>query len=169
MVLDILVAALLACTIGYAFLLNRRLLELRKDKEKLERLAESFSDATQRAEQSVAKLRVAAEDVVNELRQGISDAEVLKGDLDLLLERGETTADKLENGVRGASNKGSVETRSEANSMKRPMRQAVPGGVEPGEGLREAVSQTLEQQLAGPSASRSAAARDLMDALRAAR
>ena len=100
MALDILVAVLLACTIGYAFLLNRRLAELKRDKTHLEQLAASFNDATARAEESVAKLRVDTDDVVQNLRSGISEAETLRDDLKFLVERGETTADRLEEGLR---------------------------------------------------------------------
>lgn len=100
MALDVLVAVLLACTIGYAFLLNRRLAELKRDKTHLEQLAASFNDATARAEESVAKLRVATNDVVQNLRSGISEAETLRDDLKFLVERGETTADRLEEGLR---------------------------------------------------------------------
>ncbi len=74
MALDILIALLLACTIGYAFVLNRRLSELKRDKTHLERLAASFNDATARAEEAVAKLRVATDDVVQTLQNGISEA-----------------------------------------------------------------------------------------------
>lgn len=165
MVLDILVAVLLACTIGYAFLLNRRLLDLKKDKAKLEGLAKSFNDATQRAEQSVAKLRVAAAEVVDELRQGISDAEVLHGDLELLLKRGEDAADNLESAVRNATGK----ARASSLPSTRPASQAMKTGVEPGEGLRSRPRPEDGQQFMDPSASHSEAARELMDALRAAR
>ncbi|MDA0239033.1 MAG: DUF6468 domain-containing protein [Proteobacteria bacterium] len=165
MVLDILVAVLMACTIGYAFLLNRRLLDLKKDKKKLEGLAKSFNDATQRAEQSVAKLRVAAADVVDELRKGISDAEALHGDLELLLERGDAAADTLENAVRGATSK----ARSSSLPSARPASQPVKMGVEPGEGLPSRSRPADGQQFVDPSASHSEAARELMDALRAAR
>ncbi|GEM_PF-1794802 len=102
LVVEIVVAALLACTIVYAFVLNRRLTELRKDKAQLERLAVSFNHATQRAETSVHKLKTTADEAVQSMQTCISEALDLREDLQYLLERGEATADQLENSIRNA-------------------------------------------------------------------
>lgn len=100
--LEIIVAILLACTIIYAFVLNRRLSELRKDKARLERLATSFNDATERAEAAVLRLKSAADDSIRTMQHCISEGQGLRDDLQFLLESGETTADKLEQGIRSA-------------------------------------------------------------------
>ena len=57
LVLDILLALLLAVTIGYAIILNKRLEALRSDKDELRRLAGDFAETTKSAEIGISELR----------------------------------------------------------------------------------------------------------------
>lgn len=98
LILDIVVAVLLVVTICYAVMLNRRLAKLRRDKEELNALARTFGDATVRADDAIGKLRATA----STLEQRITKAEQLRDDLVFLVERGGTTADRLEQLVRQA-------------------------------------------------------------------
>ncbi len=98
--LDIFLMLLLAVAIGYGFVLNRRIGELRQDQQKLEKLAISFDNATIRAEDGVAKLRAATEDSVRSLQQSLTNGGELSDDLKFLIRRGEDLADKLEQSVR---------------------------------------------------------------------
>ena len=98
--LDIFLIVLLVLAIGYGFVLNRRIVALRRDQKDLDKLAASFNAATVRAEAGVAQLRSATENSVRSLQQSINKAETIIGDLDYLLERGERTADRLEGAVR---------------------------------------------------------------------
>ncbi len=63
LVLDVMVAALLAVTIIYAWILNQRLNQLRRNRDDLAKVVSSFNDATARAEAGIPKLRKAAEEV----------------------------------------------------------------------------------------------------------
>lgn len=96
LILDIFVAALLVVTIAYAVTLNKRLGTLRRDKEELQKLALSFGDATVRAEESTGQLRA----TIDVLQEQIKKAEALRQDLVFLVERGNGTADTLEELVR---------------------------------------------------------------------
>ena len=101
LILDIFVAGLLVVMIGYAFTLNKRLGTLRRDKEELQKLALSFDDSTSRAEESTVQLRA----TIDVLQERIKQAESLRGDLVFLVERGDGTADTLEELVRTARDK----------------------------------------------------------------
>ena len=96
LILDLLVAALLAVTIGFAVVLNKRLGKLRQDKEALEKLAATFGESTLRAEEGVETLRQTTE----VLQERLEKAQALKDDLAFLIERGDRAADNLENLIR---------------------------------------------------------------------
>jgi hypothetical protein len=104
---------LLVMAIGYGFVLNKKITALRHDQKDLEKLAMSFSKATQRAEQGVAQLRAATQGSVTELQGIMTRAESVRRDLEFLIDRGTGTADKLERSVRTAERGGEkVETRN---------------------------------------------------------
>ena len=96
--LDITFAVLLIVTIGYAIVLNRKLGSLQKHKDDLERLAMTFSQSTARADDSIQNLKRTTENLQNK----IDKAQGLRDDLSFLVDRGSMTADRLEEGVRGA-------------------------------------------------------------------
>ena len=104
LILDIVIAVLLVATIAYAFLLNRRLAGLRRDKRELESLAATFGQATIRAEESIAKLKF----TVSTLNDRVDRAEALRDDLAFLVDRGSRAADQLEEAIRRARKAGAV-------------------------------------------------------------
>ena len=99
--LNIIIAVLLVFTIGYCSILYKRLSDLRRDRNELEKLAATFNEATERAEASILKLHSATETIVASLQNGITEASGKIDDLKYLVERGEATADLLEGAVRG--------------------------------------------------------------------
>ena len=101
LILDMFVAVLLIVMIGYAVTLNKRLGTLRRDKEELQKLALNFGDATVRAEESTVQLRA----TIDVLQEQIKRAESLREDLVFLVDRGNGTADTLEELVRTARDK----------------------------------------------------------------
>jgi hypothetical protein len=101
LILDMFVAVLLIVMIGYAFALNKRLGTLRRDKKELQKLALSFGDATVRAEESTVELRA----TIDVLQEQIKRAESLREDLVFLVDRGNGTADTLEELVRTVRDK----------------------------------------------------------------
>tara|TARA_Y100001960_G_C14728363_1_gene856116 strand:- start:1129 stop:1626 length:498 start_codon:yes stop_codon:yes gene_type:complete len=117
LVLDILLALLLAVTIGYAIILNKRLEALRSDKDELRRLAGDFAETTKSAEIGISELR-SKSDILD---GSIKRAESLRDDLVFLMERGNSTADRLENVLRDLReekpNASTVSNVTKANSV----------------------------------------------------
>jgi hypothetical protein len=150
-ILDVLVAVLLAVTIAYAMVLNRRLGGLRRDKTQLELMAGNFTEATLRADESVGRLK----DVGDSLRRNVEKAQALHDDLTFLIDRGEIAADRLEDIVRVA--------RKEGGLTGRPEKTAGPIAEEAPEIKDEAGR--MEPQ----APARSEAERELLKALQAAR
>lgn len=98
LILDILVAGLLVVTIAYAMVLNSKLGNLRRDRAELETLANSFKDATTRADDSIGKLK----NMADHLQEIVNKAQSLHDDLRFLIDRGDSAADQLEETVRTA-------------------------------------------------------------------
>jgi Domain of unknown function (DUF6468) len=97
---DLVVAILLIVTIAYSVVLNRRLAVLRGDKAELRALVESLAQATASAGAGIATLKVAAENVGQELDARRATTESLRDDLTYLIERANSAADRLENSIR---------------------------------------------------------------------
>lgn len=96
--LDLLMAALLAACIVTTIVLDRRLRGLRGDSAQLQQLTHDFREATDRADHGVTGLKVSAQ----VLQERIDAARSLADDLQFLLERGGSLADRLEADVRAA-------------------------------------------------------------------
>ena len=92
---DGLLIVLLAATLAFAVQLNRKLGAIRADQGEFGRLAASFAEAAARAEDSVARLKIAAGAGQDEIER----ADRLADDLRYLLERGTSLADRLETAV----------------------------------------------------------------------
>jgi len=107
--LDIVLAVLLVATIGYAMVLNRKLGNLRRHKEELESLAATFSNSTTRAKDSISHLK----NSTAELQADTAKAASLRDDLKFLIDRGTSTADRLEAAVR--------KSRGESDPSSRPV------------------------------------------------
>ncbi len=99
--LDIIVALLLAATIFYSVVLNRRLSALRSHRAELEALIIAFNDSCTRAEAGVRSLRTATEEAAR-LQQYLQRSQSIRDDLAFLVDRGAPLADRLEGGVRTA-------------------------------------------------------------------
>ncbi len=102
LVLDVMVAALLAVTIVYAWILNQRLSQLRRNRDDLAKVVSSFNDATARAEAGIPKLRKAAEESGQALQERVEKAQSLRDDLAFMIERADAMADQLEQAVRSS-------------------------------------------------------------------
>lgn len=153
--LNLLMAVLLMLSIGTCFALNRRLNGLRGGQAQLERLAASFHDSTRRAEEGTTGLKVSAE----ELRERIEQARALADDLEFLIERGGSTADRLEASVR-ATRVAEPPTRAPSPVKSAAFDEALAAGARP-----QQRPQQRPQAAANPA--RSEAERRLLAALRA--
>jgi hypothetical protein len=98
--LDLLVAGLLATAIGYCILLNRRLGALRADKAQLEETVHSLAEVSIRAESGIARLRETAEELGHALHQKIEAGQALREDLTYMVDRAAGLADRLEGSIR---------------------------------------------------------------------
>lgn len=101
-VLDLLMVLLLGAVLAYAVILNKRLAQLRSNKDELAKVVNAFNDATQRAEASIPRLRKAADDIKNQLEDRIEKAASLKDDLAFMIDRSDSMANRLESSVRMA-------------------------------------------------------------------
>jgi hypothetical protein len=145
-VLDLVVAGLLAVTITYAVLLSRRLGALRNDKQQLEALVQSLDASSTRANAGIAALKEAAEEIGRTLQQKIDQGQGLRNDLNYILDVGGGVADRLETAIRSTRD----ETKKPAQSSDpapRPMRRAI------GENIAPSSAAGNHDEAAGPSES----------------
>ncbi len=106
LVLDLIIAVLLAATIAYAAVLNTKLNQLRRNRDDLAKLVAAFNDATARAEAGIPKLKRASEDASSTLIDRVEKAQSLRDDLAFMIERADTMANRLEGSVRTARSEG---------------------------------------------------------------
>lgn len=152
--LDGLIAGLLVITIVLAMILNRRFAGLRRDRLELSALSDEFHRAVARAEDSVARLKTTAASLDDKNRQ----AERHEDDLRQLIERADAAADRLEAAVRGIRPKPAAALRRDPLPATAAAASRDDSGVS-GEAALVASS-------AAQAAVRSAAERDLLQALR---
>ena len=107
LVFEIILVILLCLAISYGFTLNRRIVELRKDQESLDKLAKSFSAATSRAEASILQLKSTSDATSKSLDQTFKQASGIREDLLYLIERGNKLADILELDIRSKESQSS--------------------------------------------------------------
>ncbi|MGE4065005.1 MAG: DUF6468 domain-containing protein [Rhodospirillaceae bacterium] len=105
-ILDIVVILLLIPTIVYAVILNRRLTALRKSRDELAKVVNSFNEATMRAEAGIPKLKKATTEANGLLKDRVEKAQTLRDDLAFMIERAEELAGRLEGAVRVARSEG---------------------------------------------------------------
>lgn len=98
LVLDLLIAGLLAAAVAYGAVLNRRLGRLRRDGAELKTVIGDLDAVVERAEAGIAALKAARGPVEARPLQGTAEGQAreLTDDLRFLIERGEAVADRLE-------------------------------------------------------------------------
>lgn len=98
LILDIVVAALLVATIGYAAVLNRKLRNLRANKAEFEAMIGEFNEATRRTEGSIQALRLAADQTAKALSIQVERGQALRDELTFLTGRADGAAERIANG-----------------------------------------------------------------------
>jgi len=154
LVLDVIVALLLAATIVYAALLNRRLQNLRANRSEFEAMIGEFNEATRRAEGAIQTLRMSAEQTAKTLSTQVEKAQALRDELGFMMTRADTAADRLVGGKPEQVSRpqpASPPPRSAANAMPPP---------------RPAPAPTPAEDDDEPQGGQSKAERDLLKALR---
>ena len=128
LLLDGLVAVLLVATLGYCFLLNRRLAALRSTQDELQNLIKDFDRATEAARAGVADLKAASEQAGAELQEHIGKGRALADELTFITDAGARLADRVASN--SAGRKPAESTRIVAK-RKPEARSDARGGEEP--------------------------------------
>ena len=93
--LDVIVAAMLAVTIGFCLVLNRRLTALRRSESELRDVLAKFNQAAAQAEAGIARLKDVSQETAAGLRDRIGEAKALRDDLAFVAERSDRIATDL--------------------------------------------------------------------------
>lgn len=93
--IEMLVAVLLAVTIGYCILVNRKLMQLRSDQSELKAIVRDLHSATGQAEQAIAGLRESAHTADETLGHQIERVRMLDEQLRANISKGEALVAKL--------------------------------------------------------------------------
>lgn len=86
--LELVVAGLLAVTVGYCFVLNRRLKRLRYAQDDLRSVIRDLAAATQNAENAISGLKLTADDAERKLADKLHKARQLTQDLTKIVQAG---------------------------------------------------------------------------------
>lgn len=89
------VAVLLAVTIGYCIVLNRRLKRLHADRDTLRRMVLDLVQATELANSAIRELKTAALDADTTLAMRLQDAERMGGELANHVQAGTALMDRI--------------------------------------------------------------------------
>jgi hypothetical protein len=95
LIIEILVAILLALTIGYCILLNKRLIRLRSDEQALKATISELITATEIAERAIAGLKVTVRECDQNLGERLRTAERFSADMERQLMAGEEVLHRL--------------------------------------------------------------------------
>ncbi len=124
MLINAVIIVLLAITIGYCWLLNRRIKVLQDSKGELAKLLKHFDESTQRASESIVGLQVASKKIGENIQHRMDKANYVLDDLSFMIEKG----NKLANQMEAAFSVGRAQQRVSAEQPKRaaaPAPQAV--------------------------------------------
>jgi|GEM_PF-1774621 len=108
LILNLLIICLLAATITYAILLNRQLTRLRDGRGELDGLIREFGDATARAESGVKGMRRTTAEAGENLQKAIERAQVLRDELQFMIEAGDALASRLEGSAKSGAAGGAL-------------------------------------------------------------
>ena len=95
LIIEGLVAVLLALTIGYCMLLNRRLTRLRNDEHSFKDTIAELVTATESAERAIAGLKLTVRESEEILAKRLRDSELIATDLQRELKRGEGVLSRI--------------------------------------------------------------------------
>lgn len=96
LLVNIVMAVLLAVTISYCWMLNRRIQILQDSKSELSQLLKHFDESTKRAAESIIALQNASKKIGESIQSRIDKANYLIDDLAFMLEKGAKLSEKLE-------------------------------------------------------------------------
>ena len=95
LIIESLVAVLLMLTIGYCFLLNKRLLRLKADEQSLKATISELITATEIAERAITGLKVTVRECDQNLGERLRTAERFSAEMERQLAAGDEVLDRL--------------------------------------------------------------------------
>jgi hypothetical protein len=98
LLLNLLIIVLLAVTISYCWVLNRRIKLLQDSKSELAQLLKYFDESTERASESIVALQTASKKIGENIQMRIDKANFLLDDLAFMIEKGSKVANQMEAG-----------------------------------------------------------------------
>jgi hypothetical protein len=116
LLLNVLMVGLLAATISYCWVLNRRIKVLQDSKSELAQLLSHFDESTQRASDSIIALQTASKRIGENIQHRIDKANFLIDDLNFMIERGSKLTSQMEAGLAVSRARSRVMTEQEAPS-----------------------------------------------------
>lgn len=150
LLLNIVIVVLLAVTIGYCWLLNRRIKVLQDSKSELALLLRHFDESTQRASESIIALQTASKKIGENIQFRIDKANYLLDDLAFMLDRGNKLANQMEAGFAVTRARSRTMTEQQPEHEPPPERQVerpAPRVVESAASVREKTAASLEAVL----------------------
>ena len=99
LLLNVLIVVLLAATIGYCWVLNRRIKILQDSKSELGQLLKYFDESTQRASESIIALQTASKKIGESIQARMDKANFLLDDLVFMIEKGNKMTNQMEAGL----------------------------------------------------------------------
>ena len=106
--LELVVVGALGVTLVHAIRLERALKTLRQDRSALGEAIAGFDDSTRQAEAGINRLHSAASESAHILGQRLEKGASLRDDLQFLIDRGTTVADRLDTAIRATRNPASA-------------------------------------------------------------
>ncbi len=134
MLLDGLMALLLAITIAYCWRLNKRIQILQDSKSELAQIIRDFDQATQRATQSIGEIHKATSRIAENIQHKIDKANYLADDLQFMIEKGNKTADKMDAGISAGRNPRTAAANVSPARSNAPVREAADSAPMPRRG-----------------------------------
>jgi len=96
LILETVVAILLCVTVGYCYLLDKRLRALRSGKDELKGVINELNQATERAAHGIAHLKSNSDSVFANFEERMSAARALADELTLITESADNIANRIE-------------------------------------------------------------------------
>lgn len=99
LLVNVVMIGLLCATIGYCWVLNRRIKVLQDSKSELAQLLRHFDESTERASESIIALQTASKKIGENIQMRIDKANYVLDDLSFMLEKGNRLANQIEAGI----------------------------------------------------------------------
>lgn len=99
LLVNVVIVVLLVVTIGYCWILNRRIRVLQDSKGELAALLKHFDESTQRASESIVALQTASKKIGETIQKRAEKANFLLDDLSYMIEKAEYVTKQVEAGM----------------------------------------------------------------------